>query len=377
MVVRRPFVLERLKSPAEVGVLREHRQERGADLLHGHRGAAAALDNGGKAPGDAVGAECRRQLDEAARLLRPERHVHGRIHVVADLHPLAALRHRVEVKDLAAQAGPEQVLGIDCFCVAVGHARHHPVARQGCLPLRSRGFAIDGFTDNRQRLMRRDLAHGDVAGAQCRCDARDEGVVPGRHDLAAKIVFLAAAGEGAFFHHGDLFLADLLALLLGQHRLAGPQHEIGRLPAHHARPELLPLIEDIGQFQPDLAGHFATGADIGLVDMHPGRLGVRDVETDDGVAALLQRTGQIDPLAHGDALDVGAGGHAAHAVQPQPGHVVALLGDERIAVRRLDVAERRQRLLEHERQIGQRPAEIIQDHAAAPLGVRMPASAAG
>ena len=136
------------------------------------------------------------------------------------------------------------------------------------------------------------------------------------------------------------------------------------------------FVEDVGKLDTELARDLTAWADTGLIDLHAGRFGIGDVESNDGMAALLQRAGQIDALAHGDALDVSAGGHAAHAIDAEPGYVVALARDQRVPMGRLEVAERRQRLLQDKREAGQRAANGS-DHATAPDGLERPASRTG
>ena len=62
-------------------------------------------------------------------------------------------------------------------------------------------------------------------------------------------------------------------------------------------------------------------------------------------------------------------GHALHAVDAKPGEIVPGLGDQRVAVRRLQIAERRQRLLQGKRQ-AREPAGEGREHAQAPGGQR-------
>ena len=94
----------------------------------------------------------------------------------------------------------------------------------------------------------------------------------------------------------------------------------------------------------------AAGAEVEPLDLDQRRIGIGDIPADDRVAAGLQRTGQIEPHRLGDLDEILALGHALHAVDAKPGDVVPALGDQRVAVRRLDVAVGRQRLLEQQRE---------------------------
>src|SRR5208283_4875219 len=66
----------------------------------------------------------------------------------------------------------------------------------------------------------------------------------------------------------------------------------------------------------------------------------------------LQRAREVEPHRLGDCLEVAAFGQALHAVNADPGQVVTGLGDEGVAVRRLQVAEGLQWLPERKRQSG-------------------------
>ena len=69
---------------------------------------AAALDDERAAPRQPILAEPARELDEGTRIFRPDHHVDAGVFVLADLDPLAAMRHGVDAEDLAAQRRPQE-----------------------------------------------------------------------------------------------------------------------------------------------------------------------------------------------------------------------------------------------------------------------------
>ena len=60
------------------------------------------------APRQPILAEPARELDEGTRIFRPDHHVDAGVFVLADLDPLAAMRHGVDPEDLAAQRRPQE-----------------------------------------------------------------------------------------------------------------------------------------------------------------------------------------------------------------------------------------------------------------------------
>ena len=77
------------------------------------------------------------------------------------------------------------------------------------------------------------------------------------------------------------------------------------------------------QIETDLARDVAAGCEIEPLDLDQGGIGIGDVPADDGVAAGLQRAGQIQAHRLGDRGEILALGHALHAVDAQPGQIVA------------------------------------------------------
>jgi hypothetical protein len=86
------------------------------------------------------------------------------------------------------------------------------------------------------------------------------------------------------------------------------------------------------------------------------------------MAPAFERSGQIEPQAIGEPGDVVAGRHALHAADPEESAVVALFGDERIAVSRLDVTITGERLLEGHRQAHQQAGYDSQHQETSSLG---------
>ncbi len=187
------------------------------------------------------------------------------------------------------------------------------------------------------------------------------------HDLAAQIKPLCLPDRPGLAGIGRIFRLELLLLLLGQHSRQRPGDEVGRLPAHQLRPEPRPLLENIIEVEADLARNSAARAEVEPLDFDQGRIGIGNIPADDGMAAGLQCTGKVKThrLRHLD--EVLALGHALHAVDADPREIVPGLGDQRVIVRRLELAECGQRLLEGERQAG-KTAGKEREHAHAPEG---------
>ena len=172
----------------------------------------------------------------------------------------------------------------------------------------------------------------------------------GGHDLGAEKEALGVADARDRLRRRRLLLLHLLQLFPGQHRPARPEREARCLEAHRLAPEAEPLVENVGQIEADLPADAPAGLHVDPLDLPLGHVGVREIPADDRVALGFERPRQIETQAVRELHDVVAGRHAFHAADPDEGAVVALLRDERVAVRRLDVAIARERLLQRERE---------------------------
>ena len=85
-----------------------------------------------------------------------------------------------------------------------------------------------------------------------------------------------------------------------------------------------------------------------MLDFHQRRVGVRNVPADDRVATRFQSAGQFHTHRLGDAREVLSFGDPLHAVDLNPGQVVAAPGDEGVAMHRLQFAEGGEGLLQGE-----------------------------
>jgi len=209
---------------------------------------------------------------------------------------------------------------------------------------------------------------------QRRQDPLGEGGMARRHDLAAQIEPLRLPDRARLASIGGIFRLELLPLLLGQHARERPGDDVCRLPAHQLRPEPRPLLENIVQVEANLARNRAAGVEVQPLDLDQGRVGIGNVPADNGMAARLERAGKIKAhrLRHLD--EVLALGHALHAVDADPGEIGPGLGDQRVIVRRLQLAERGQRLLEGERQ-ARKTTGKEREYAHAPEGRAGPTGA--
>ena len=359
---------QELEGAAEIGVAGEHRQEARADVLQLHRRLSAALDDDRSPPRNAVLAQCRGQLDKRPDVLGAEIHVDAAVGVVPEIDPLAAMRHRVAIEQLVATAAA--IAGSPPLASSTsssGQRGHHLVARQARPPLRARHLAIHRCAADPQRLVRLDDRGGDVVRPQRRQHPRGEGGMARRHDLAAQIKPLRVPDRPGLAGIGRILRLELLLLLLGQHGRARPDDEVGRLPAHQLRPEPRALVENVVEVEANLARNSAARVEVEPLDLDQGRVGIGNIPADDGMAAGLQRTGQIETHRLRDLDEILALGHALHAVDADPGEIVPGLGDQRVTVRRLQLAECGQRLLEGERQAG-KAAGKEREHAHAPEG---------
>ena len=100
-----------------------------------------------------------------------------------------------------------------------------------------------------------------------------------------------------------------------------------------------------------------AGCEVQPLDFDQGGIGIGDIPADDRVPWGLQCAGQIEPHRVGDLDEILALRHALHAVDAKPGQVVSVFGDQRIAVRGLQVAIGGERLLEGQGQAREQAGE--------------------
>ena len=345
MVLVLPRLLEKGEGSAEVVVAGEHRQERRSDVLDLHGGLTAAFDDDRRPPWNAVETEGRRQLHERTRIFRPDVHVDRAIGILAEIHALPAAGDGIGVKKLVPQRRPEQMAS-PRLCPVFGAACHDLVARKGGVPIGAGHLAIHGLAGNTQRVVRLHGSYGDIVRPQGRLNAGDKSGMPGGHDLAAEIDPLRPDDAADLLRVRRILGLELLALLFGQDRCAGPDLEVSGLPAHQLRPKRRALIQDVLHVEADFSGDRPASVEVDALDLDQRRVRVGDVPTDDRMPFGLQRAGEIETHGLGDGLVVCTLRHALHAVDAQPGAVVTPLGDQRIIVRRLEVAVGGERLLE-------------------------------
>ena len=346
MILSLPRLPDGRQCPQQIRVAWKHRQKGGADLFHLHAGLAAAFQNHGNPPGDAVLPQNRRQLDKGPRIFGADVHVHRGVRVVAELHALPALADRVGIKKLIPQRRPKQ-LSLQSFgSTLLRAARHDRIAGQARPPIRPGHFAVHDLSCRPQSLMRFHDGEADIMCTQRIHHPRDKGAVSRRHDLAAKINPLRIS-HGANFGGIRLILRlQLLALFLGQHGRPRPQHEVSGFPAHQARPEFCPLCENIAEIETGGLRDNPAGTHIGVFDFNECRIRIGNVIADDRVATGFQRARDFKTHRLGDFRKGFAFGHALHAVDAEPGHIMAGLGDKGVTMRGFQIAIGRQSLFQ-------------------------------
>ena len=352
MVVVATLAGQHVEGAHEILVAGEHGEKLGRNLLHRHGRRAASFDDERGAPRDAVTPERGEQLDEGPRIFRTNRHVDGCHGVLAELDVMATQRDGVGVEELIGDGRPEQMLAGRRRSFR-RHPRHRAVSWQRRAPLAAGGFAIHDLAGDPDRIVRLDLIAGHALRTERVHHARDEGVVACGHDGAAKKGALRRSETAELGGVGGVVGLELPTLLLGQDGGSRPEHQVGGLPAHLRRPNPSALVEDVVELEPDLTGYGAAGIEIDALDLDQGSLRIRHIPADDRVAFVFERARQLEPHAFGDGFEVGALGHPLHAVEPDPGSVMATLADEGAAIDGFEIAECAQRLAQHEREAGE------------------------
>src|SRR5208283_1732717 len=111
---------QRRKGALQIAVGRKDRQERRSDLLERHPRLAAALEDERAAPRQPILAEPACEFDEGTRIFRPDHHVDAGVFILADLDPLASVRHGVDPEDLATQRRPQETFLAGLLDVILG-----------------------------------------------------------------------------------------------------------------------------------------------------------------------------------------------------------------------------------------------------------------
>ena len=258
------------------------------------------------------------------------------------------MRHCVRVKHLATQRWPQKAFLTRPLHVLFRQARHDLVADQDRTPFGGDGFPIHRLPARDQRILRRQLRRRDIEPVQSRRDPPDKSGMMRSHQFTAQKEALRVADGGALLRRGGFLLVHLLDLFLGQNSATRPENEIGRLPAHGGGPKPQAFVENILQINSEFVGDMPARVHVDALNFTDRLIRIRQIPSDDGVAFILQRAGQIQSQRRRQPLDVGARRHPFHAADADKGQVIALLRHKRIAVRGLQVAIAGKRLFQRQ-----------------------------